>query len=68
MKHNTTPNYKKVDQSFQAEGKEQGIEVYYKDKTVWCTQKASIIQDRLFMSDFDRYLGKLPFIDETDTK
>lgn len=25
---------------FQVEGKEQGIEVYYKDKTVWCTQKA----------------------------
>ena len=25
---------------FQIEGKEQGIEVYYKDKTVWCTQKA----------------------------
>jgi hypothetical protein len=25
---------------FQAEGKEQGIEVFYKDKTVWCTQKA----------------------------
>ena len=25
---------------FQMEGKEQGIEVYYKDKTVWCTQKA----------------------------
>ena len=25
---------------FQAEGKEQGVEVYYKDKTVWCTQKA----------------------------
>ena len=24
----------------QIEGKEQGIEVYYKDKTVWCTQKA----------------------------
>lgn len=24
---------------FQIEGKEQGIEVYYKDKTVWCTQK-----------------------------
>ena len=22
------------------EGKEQGVEVYYKDKTVWCTQKA----------------------------
>ena len=25
---------------FQIEGKEHGIEVYYKDKTVWCTQKA----------------------------
>ena len=25
---------------FQAEGKEQGVEVYYKDENVWCTQKA----------------------------
>lgn len=25
---------------FQIEGKEQGVEVYYKDKTVWCTPKA----------------------------
>ena len=25
---------------FQLEGKEQGVEVFYKDKTVWCTQKA----------------------------
>ncbi len=25
---------------FQIEGKEQSVEVYYKDKTVWCTQKA----------------------------
>lgn len=25
---------------FQVEGKGQGVEVYYKDKTVWCTQKA----------------------------
>ena len=25
---------------FQIEGKKQGVEVYYKDKTVWCTQKA----------------------------
>ena len=25
---------------FQVEGKEQGVEVYYKDKTVWCTLKA----------------------------
>ena len=103
---------------FQIEGKEQGIEVYYKDKTVWCTQKAMgmlfdcssdnvglhlknifasgelvkdsvtekisatagsvtaeeakehaetefekyrIVQDRLFQSDFDKFLGELPF-------
>lgn len=25
---------------FQIEGKKQGVEVYYKDKAVWCTQKA----------------------------
>ena len=25
---------------FQIEGKKQGVEVFYKDKTVWCTQKA----------------------------
>ena len=25
---------------FQAENKEQGVEVYYKDENVWCTQKA----------------------------
>ena len=25
---------------FQIEGKEQGMEVFYKDKTVWCSQKA----------------------------
>ena len=25
---------------FQIEGKEQGVEVYYKDKIVWCSQKA----------------------------
>ena len=28
---------------FQIEGKEKGVEVYYKDKTVWCTQKAMAI-------------------------
>ena len=31
-------------------------------------EKYRIIQDRLFKSDFDRFLGELPFIDETDTK
>ena len=33
---NSTPEFL----IFQIEGKEQGVEVYYKDKTVWCTQKA----------------------------
>ena len=108
---------------FQIEGKCQGVEVFYKDKTVWCTQKAmgtlfdcstdnvglhlknifasgelvkdsvtekisatasdgknymtqfynldAIIamrlpQDRLFQSDFDRYLGELPLIEDID--
>ena len=31
-------------------------------------EKYRILQDRLFQSDFDRFLGELPFIDETDTK
>ena len=29
-------------------------------------EKYRIVQDRLFQSDFDRYLGQLPFIDEID--
>ena len=31
-------------------------------------EKYRILQDRLFQSDFDKFLGELPFIDETDTK
>ena len=27
--------------AFQIEGKEQGVEVYYKDKTVWCTPQSN---------------------------
>ena len=27
---------------FQTEGKELGVEVYYRENTVWCTQKAII--------------------------
>ena len=30
-------------------------------------EKYRILQDRLFQSDFDRFLGELPFIDDTDT-
>ena len=31
-------------------------------------EKYRIIQDRLFQSDFDKFLGELPFIDEAETK
>lgn len=37
---------------FQIEGKERGVEVYYKDKTVWCTQKA---MSMLFDCSTDNY-------------
>ena len=30
-------------------------------------EKYRIVQDRLFQSDFDKFLGELPFIDEIDT-
>ena len=29
-------------------------------------EKFRIVQDRLFQSDFDKYLGELPFIEEDD--
>ena len=32
------------------------------------SEKYRILHDRLFQSDFDKFLGELPFIDETDTK
>ena len=28
---------------FQAEGKEQGVEVMYADESIWCTQKAMAV-------------------------
>ena len=48
---------------FQIEGKEQGIEVYYKDKTVWCTQKA---MGMLFDCTSDNISVHLQNIYETD--
>ena len=48
---------------FQMEGKEQGIEVYYKDKTVWCTQKA---MGMLFDCTSDNISVHLQNIYETD--
>ena len=48
---------------FQIEGKEQGVEVYYKDKTVWCTQKAMGI---LFDCTSDNISVHLQNIYDTD--
>ena len=48
---------------FQIEGKEQGIEVYYKDKTVWCTQKA---MGMLFDCSSDNISVHLQNIYDTD--
>lgn len=31
-------------------------------------EKYRIIQDRIFQSDFDRFLGEMPFIDDSETK
>ena len=43
------------------ENQESGIEVMY---AVTEFEKYRIIQDRLFLSDFDRFLGELPFENE----
>ena len=48
---------------FQIEGKEQGVEVYYKDKTVWCTQKA---MGMLFDCSSDNISVHLQNIYDTD--
>ena len=48
---------------FQIEGKEHGIEVYYKDKTVWCTQKA---MGMLFDCSSDNISVHLQNIYDTD--
>ena len=48
---------------FQIEGKELGVEVYYKDKTVWCTQKA---MGMLFDCSSDNISVHLQNIYDTD--
>ena len=48
---------------FQIEGKGQGVEVYYKDKTVWCTQKAMGV---LFDCSSDNISVHLQNIYDTD--
>ena len=44
---------------FQIEGKEQGVEVYYKDKTVWCTQKAMAMLFNCDRSVITKHLGNV---------
>ena len=44
---------------FQIEGKEQGVEVYYKDKTVWCTQKAMGMLFDCDRSVVSKHLGNI---------
>ena len=44
---------------FQAEGKEQGVEVYYKDKTVWCTQKAMGMQFNVNVPAISKHLKNI---------
>ena len=44
---------------FQIEGKEQGVEVYYKDKTVWCTQKAMGMLFDCDRSVITKHLGNI---------
>ena len=44
---------------FQIEGKEQGVEVFYKDKTIWCTQKAMGILFDCDRSVVTKHLGNI---------
>ena len=44
---------------FQAEGKEQGVEVYYKDENIWATQKAISILFDCDRSVVTKHLGNI---------
>ena len=44
---------------FQIENKEQGIEVYYKDENVWCTQKAMALLFDCDRSVITKHLGNI---------
>ena len=44
---------------FQIEGKEQGVEVFYKNKTVWCTQKAMSMLFDCDRSVITKHLGNI---------
>ena len=60
--------------TFIIDGKEDGIQVLYKDETIWATQKAMAefekyrtIQDRSFSSDFDRFISDIPLLPDSTT-
>ena len=45
---------------FQAEGKEDGIQVVYKDETIWCTQKAmAALFDDVRVPAINKHLNNL---------
>ena len=49
---------------FQLEGKEQGVEVYYKDENVWATQKAMATLFDCDRSVITKHLGNIFSSDE----
>ena len=44
---------------FQVESKEQGVEVYYKDENVWCTQKVMATLFDCDRSVITKHLGNI---------
>ncbi len=45
--------------TFVAEGKEDGVQVVYKDETIWCTQKAMAVLFDVDKSGISRHLKKI---------
>ena len=44
---------------FQIEGKEQGVEVYYKDENLWATQKAMSVLFDVGIPDISKHLKNI---------
>lgn len=44
---------------FMAEGKEDGVQVVYKDETIWCTQKAMAMLFDVDKSGISRHIKKI---------
>ena len=52
---------------FMAEGKENGVQVVYKDETIWCTQKAMATLFDVDKSGISRHIKKIPSEGELST-